>query len=322
MASKAKNAILTIHSGEIKFNFSPVIIYACWQLEKCTKTGKLHTQMFIQMKTQTRIAGVKKAVGADCHVQFQRFGNVESMKDYCMKEDTRVEGPWEFGIFASQGSKKRTAKELYEDDPDSLRLEDPAKYLRCKGSEVESNWRKHHSENEFPHELKPWQNTVIDLLEEPADERTIIWVYGSEGGEGKSVFADHLAAKPGWIYLQGGKRADMAQYLGTNCPEANVVMDIPAASMEHLDYSFLEKIKDRKIWIGKWDSRMMCMLNKVHVIVFSNELPCCPEHCPVQLGDKHKSHSLMGGRIKLVRCNLPPRFCINCQMTGCNCTFI
>jgi Putative viral replication protein. len=55
----------------------------------------VHIQFFIIFKGQQRISALKK------HCPKAHFTAVKrdnGASDYCLKEDTRVEGPWEFGV--------------------------------------------------------------------------------------------------------------------------------------------------------------------------------------------------------------------------------
>jgi len=68
--------------------------YVCGQLEK-GKEGTPHIQFFLNFKTQARLAKLKKHC-SKAHFEVVKINN--GAHNYCMKEDTRVEGPWEFGI--------------------------------------------------------------------------------------------------------------------------------------------------------------------------------------------------------------------------------
>lgn len=47
------------------------------------------------MIKKSRIAGIKKIFGKECHVDQVKINN--GADAYCMKEDTRLEGPYQFG---------------------------------------------------------------------------------------------------------------------------------------------------------------------------------------------------------------------------------
>lgn len=68
--------------------------YVCGQLEK-GEEGTLHLQFFVNFKNPQRCAALKK-IDNKIHIEVVKINN--GAHDYCMKEDTRVDGPWEFGV--------------------------------------------------------------------------------------------------------------------------------------------------------------------------------------------------------------------------------
>ena len=51
------------------------------------------------------------------------------------------------------------------------------------------------------------------------------------------------------------------------------LFDIPRGSMEYLQYSILEQLKDQMIFSPKYESVSKVIPHKVHVVVFCNEEP-------------------------------------------------
>jgi hypothetical protein len=84
------------------------MVYLVYQRESGAETGHHHFQGYCQMKRAERLAALKKLFPG-AHLEIQR-GTNEEAKEYCMKEDSRIDGPWEFGEFKpSQGQQgKRT----------------------------------------------------------------------------------------------------------------------------------------------------------------------------------------------------------------------
>jgi hypothetical protein len=81
--------------------------YVCGQLEKGAE-GTLHLQYFLNFSNPQRLAALKKHCSKS-HFEPVKINN--GAHTYCMKEDTRVEGPWEFGTRPVQ----RNNKEDWED---------------------------------------------------------------------------------------------------------------------------------------------------------------------------------------------------------------
>lgn len=117
---------------------------------------------------------------------------------------------------------------------------------------------------------RPWQSRIIRLLEQPADDRTILWIYDAVGGMGKSRLARFLCAEKGAITLEG-RVADMA-FMYTN--EPIVIFDISRSQAEFTDhlYSFAEKLKNGCVVSTKYESRSK-HFDPPHVLFFSNSMP-------------------------------------------------
>jgi len=81
--------------------------YLVFQKEK-GEDGTIHFQGYVQFSSNYRLSGVKKLLPR-AHWE-KRKGNHKQARDYCMKEDTRVDagGPWEYGVNQSGGRGART----------------------------------------------------------------------------------------------------------------------------------------------------------------------------------------------------------------------
>ena len=63
------------------------------QMEK-GESGTPHLQLTVSFKTTHRLAAMKKI---DPQVHWEQARNVDRAIVYCMKEETRIAGPWEHG---------------------------------------------------------------------------------------------------------------------------------------------------------------------------------------------------------------------------------
>lgn len=80
--------------------------YAVYQHE-VGENGTEHFQGFIQVDRVQRLSAmIKKIPGA--HFEVMR-GTADQARAYCMKDDSRLDGPWEFGSFTSQGARSDIA---------------------------------------------------------------------------------------------------------------------------------------------------------------------------------------------------------------------
>lgn len=122
-------------------------------------------------------------------------------------------------------------------------------------------------------ELRGWQRELDELLEDEPDDRSVNFYVDTEGAKGKTWMVRYLLTKypDGVQALSIGKRDDLAHCID---PTKNIFLfDIPRGSMEHLQYSVLEKLKDQLIFSGKYESTIKVLANPVHVVVFCNEEP-------------------------------------------------
>lgn len=69
----------------------------------------MHIQFFLNYKKPgRRLAALKKR---DQKAHFEMVKRDNGASDYCLKEDTRLEGPWEFGIKPARKNVKGETKE-------------------------------------------------------------------------------------------------------------------------------------------------------------------------------------------------------------------
>lgn len=80
----------------------PETNYVNGQLEK-GKEGTVHIQAYVQIKRGQRLSWWKKR-DSKAHFEFVRLDNGAST--YCLKEESRLEGPWEFGKRPIQRNKQ------------------------------------------------------------------------------------------------------------------------------------------------------------------------------------------------------------------------
>jgi len=96
MAERTKNWCFTFNNPNEQLVFHPdVTQYAVWQLER-GEQGTLHFQGYVEFKESKRLAGVRKALGGNPHVESRRGTQAQAIA-YCSKEGSRVLGPWKFG---------------------------------------------------------------------------------------------------------------------------------------------------------------------------------------------------------------------------------
>lgn len=87
--------------------------YIVFQRELCPSTNNEHTQGYLELTVPLRVSGIRGIVGdSSVHCE-SRKGTREQARAYCMKEETRVAGPWEKGLWEKGGQGSRNdLKEL------------------------------------------------------------------------------------------------------------------------------------------------------------------------------------------------------------------
>lgn len=122
---------------------------------------------------------------------------------------------------------------------------------------------------------KPWQQEVIDIINAPPLPRIIKWFWEPTGNVGKTYLAKYLCLTQDVIICDGKKDNIFNQI---NCALENkripkiMLIDIPRSSLNYVNYSVLEKVKDGCIYSGKYEGGQ-CVFPIPHVIVFANEEP-------------------------------------------------
>nr|QIH29491.1 master replication initiator protein [Parsley severe stunt associated virus] len=245
--------------------------YLVYQLEE-GEQGTRHFQGYVEMIKRSSLKQMSKLF-PDAHLE-KRRGTQTEARNYAMKEESRIEGPWEHGTFVMRIEDK--LKEVIDDM--RITLKRPSEYMEgCentidksfetlsfyyaefKKTKVVENW-------EFPEQ--PWEMRVRALMEE-GDPRVIIWVYGSNGGEGKTCFAKKLIKEYDAFYSVGGKATDIA-YLYNY--ESIVLFDIPRDKEEYVAYGLIEQFKNGIVQSTK-SKPFVKFVDPPCVIVFANFTP-------------------------------------------------
>lgn len=94
-----------IASFKDKFEAWPALRYLVFQHEKVERD---HLQGYIELRTPQRYAAIQKACGVHhLHIETRKRTR-DQARNYCMKEESRVAGPWEIGEWQEKGAGNRT----------------------------------------------------------------------------------------------------------------------------------------------------------------------------------------------------------------------
>ncbi|UYD39109.1 MAG: replication associated protein [Wigfec virus K19_623] len=119
-----------------------------------------------------------------------------------------------------------------------------------------------------------WQKDIKKKIDEEPDDRTVIWVYETEGNVGKSAFTKWAVAKRNALFCNGGKSQDIINLCFNHDMETSdlIIWDMPRANKGVISYTAIESIKNGLICNTKYETGVK-MFNPPHILIFSNYPP-------------------------------------------------
>lgn len=259
--------------------------YCIFQLERGEgEGGFMHYQGYCEFPRKVRLSWLKAHVHSSAH--WEKTRNRLASIDYCSKSKTRIDGPWEHGERPEtqkvKSSRLKECTKAIEDGCTWAHVMDEYPDVYVRHGRIEDLWEYHEFKNmqdPLTHlgedDWRDWQKQVIELVEtevETPNDRQVIWVYGEEGGEGKTSLCKHLYVKyrPNSVLYTGGKLADMVlQWKG----EPVVLFNLPRDAKQYFQFSFVESMKDAFCSSGKYRSKLKSIDRPAVVVVFANWLP-------------------------------------------------
>lgn len=201
------------------------------------ENGTPHIQGYLESKSPLLFTSMKKLLPR-AHWEKGK-GSTEQNLDYCSKD----------GDFVTNIEKKMTSQE---------------KIIQKKKLKYESVvW-------------KDWQVEVLNIIKGPVNDRTVYWLYDPIGNNGKTFLCNYIALHYECVIADGKKENIFNQVKMKSVDEDKsiqiILVDIPRASQEFINYGVIEKLKDGLIYSGKYEGGVV-HLDDVHVICFSNEKP-------------------------------------------------
>lgn len=132
--------------------------------------------------------------------------------------------------------------------------------------------------NEYSKEYKniTWKEWQLEILSLKPDNRKVYWYWEPYGNTGKSFLTRYIIWKKKGILINN-KESDaiytIKQWIENNddLPDY-IIMDIPRSRLELTNYGLLEKIKNKVLTCGKYESCNL-LIKDVVLIVFANEPP-------------------------------------------------
>lgn len=111
--------------------------YIIWQMEKCPDTERAHFQGYCELKVPLGMASVKALLGyTTIHLESRR-GTRDEAREYCLKAETKVGGPWELGSWEAGGSGARNdlddaARMIRKEGIDAVHDASPGQFVRLQ----------------------------------------------------------------------------------------------------------------------------------------------------------------------------------------------
>lgn len=219
--------------------FRTICSKGAFQLEEGESTGYKHWQGRISLNKKVRIKQAIELLSkwGPPHVSPTTTENKNNF-DYVTKEKTKISGPW-------------FIHDVHGDN-----------YIQERFRGVIA-W-------------KPWQETVIQMIMETPDDRTINVIYDNIGNNGKSFLTLYLGSfKLARKVPQQKDHRDMMRMV-MDCPTSGCyIFDLPRAisgNDQHSIYSAIEEIKNGYCYDERYNFKEK-YFEPPHVFVFTNTLP-------------------------------------------------
>lgn len=162
--SKARAYCFTVNNPtQTQINWPENVKYAIYQLEQ-GENGTRHLQGYLELDKPTRISAIKVYLPT-AHLE-TRKGTREQAREYCKKNDTRIDGPWEHGLWNTSGQGRRTDIERLHE---LLKSNTNERDIRDKEFGL---WTRHYRAIEryklLDHAIeRQWKTEVYVLIDEP-----------------------------------------------------------------------------------------------------------------------------------------------------------
>ena len=302
MSARCRSGIATIHDYDANDlddirAFVEKCSYLVYGTEICPTTDRPHVHVVFWLKRQQRISVIHNMLSSGRVVDLKfpirankpegkHFAPMYAKKGDQSKEEWHKDGKdglhfgdnycgEEFGDLPEPGRRTdlEALREVIEDAPNFKAV--------LQNTEVQTtvcnhlNYAKELFNAKKPKPVenfnaRPWQQDLINRLDQDPDDRTILWMYDPAGAAGKTTMANYLVRNYGATIL-AGKAGDMFHAYDM---EPIIIVDIPRSdNLEYLNYGAIEKLKDGIFFSGKYQSSLKCRDEQAHVIVFSNHMP-------------------------------------------------
>jgi len=89
---------------------APLLVKHCqWQFEKCPKTARIHAHLAITFSDPVTYLALQKHIWPEYKSNdYLQAYKIEGAIKYCTKDESRIAGPWEYGVMDAVGQGKRS----------------------------------------------------------------------------------------------------------------------------------------------------------------------------------------------------------------------
>jgi len=126
-----------------------------------------------------------------------------------------------------------------------------------------------------PEELYSWQKNVINIINQPANDRDVRWFWDDDGNTGKSKLCKYILMNYHSHVISKGRYSDIINVI-FNMEDIDsdsvIVIDIPRNQSNHVSYDAIESIKNGFVCNTKYETGQK-IFNPPHVLIFCNYPP-------------------------------------------------
>lgn len=186
-SSRATHVFFTLNNPTALLDYPTLekqgVTFLIYQKEKGDEEGTPHFQGVFSLKSQQRLSALKKLPGLE-KAHFERVKHFGKAVNYCKKEATRIEGPWEHGTCQGRGQGHRA-----DLDDIQARLNNREPLLEI----AQDNFQQ------FLQYGKRWEH-FIDLQMKVRSTPPTVLLFVGPSGTGKTRTAMAIAEAYGTVY--------------------------------------------------------------------------------------------------------------------------
>jgi len=164
---------------------TPLSVKHCsWQFEQCPTTERIHAHLAITFSDPVTFLALQKHVWPQYKANdYLQAYKIEGAIKYCTKDDSRIAGPWEYGVMDAVGQGKRSDIKAACD----MIKEAVTEGLDCRRAMKRAADAFPDTFVKYSRGLDDYVNIICDRDPSPSLEEVILCV--GESGSGKSHFA-------------------------------------------------------------------------------------------------------------------------------------